>query len=284
MKISFIGLGIMGSRMAANLLKSGVELTVFNRSEEPRKRLVEQGANEANSIEEAVVDANIVFSMLSKPEVVGEVMIETGILHMNQNALWVDFSTVNPSFTLEAKKASQDAGVRYLETPVAGSAPQAENGELVILAGGEKDDLEEVKTYLETMGQKILHLGETSRGASFKLVVNMMLGTGMLAFAEALKFGQSMGLEKDFLLNTLPNLAVSAPFTKMKAEAIKNENYEALFPLELLYKDLHLAAQTAYENDQALPYANMAKELYAMAISEGYGRNDFSAIYKYLED
>ena len=104
MKIAFIGLGIMGSRMAANLLKSGVELTVFNRSEEPRKRLVEQGANEANSIEEAVADANIVFSMLSKPEVVREVMIEKGILHMNQNALWVDFSTVNPSFTQRRKK------------------------------------------------------------------------------------------------------------------------------------------------------------------------------------
>lgn len=273
----------MGSRMAINLLQSGVELTVYNRSEAPRKKLKEMGAQEATSLKEALSDADIVFTMLSKPEVVAELMLTSGLKDMKQNALWVDCSTINPSFTQKASKAAKREGIRYLEAPVAGSSPQAETAELVILVGGEEGDLNEAKPYLEMMSQKVLHLGSIGRGASFKLVINVMLATGMVAFAEALKFGESMGLDAEFLLKALPNLTVSAPFTKMKAEVIKEGNYQPQFPLELLYKDLHLAAQTAYENGQALPYATMAKELYAMAMKEGLGRKDMAAIYKFLD-
>ncbi|MEM6737108.1 MAG: NAD(P)-dependent oxidoreductase [Bacteroidota bacterium] len=283
MKISFIGIGIMGSRMATNLLQSGVGLTIYNRSEAPRKKLKEIGAREATSLKEALSDADIVFTMLSKPEVIAELMLTAGLQDMKQNALWVDCSTVNPSFTQKASKVAKREGIRYLEAPVAGSSPQAEAAELVILVGGEERELNEAKPYLEMMGQKVLHLGAVGKGASFKLVINVMLATGMVAFAEALKFGESMGLDKEFLLKTIPNLAVSPPFTKMKAEVIKEGNYHPQFPLELLYKDLHLAAQTAYENDQALPYATMAKELYAMAMNQGLGRKDMAAVYKFLD-
>ena len=282
MKISFIGLGIMGSRMAANLIKSGVELTVYNRSEAPRKKLKEMGANEASSLEEALAYADIVFTMLSKPEAVKEVMLQNGIDLMKENALWIDCSTVNPSFTTEASEKSTGAGIRYLEAPVAGSSPQAEAGELVILVGGEETNLNEVQPYFEMMGQKVLHLGSIGKGASFKLVINMMLATGMVAFAESLKFGESIGLDKEFLLNVLPGLAVAAPFTKMKAEVIREGAYEPQFPLDLLYKDLHLASQTAYENDQPMPYASAAKELYALALKDGLGRKDMASIYEVL--
>ncbi len=282
MKISFIGLGIMGSRMASNLLKSGVELTVYNRSEEPRKKLEEEGAKEATSIEAAIKDADLVFTMLSKPEAVKEVMLDKGLGFMKKDALWVDCSTVNPSFTLEALEKAREMNIRYLEAPVAGSSPQAEAAELVIFAGGKEQDLEEARPYLEKMGQKVLHLGNIGKGAAFKLVVNMMLGTGMMAFAESLRFGESMGLDKGFLLNTLPGLAVSAPFTKMKSEVIKDGSYEAQFPLELLQKDLHLATLTGYENGQPLPYTNAAKELYSLAMKDGLGRKDMAAIYEFL--
>lgn len=280
MKIAFIGLGIMGSRMAAHLLKSGNELTVYNRSEAPRKKLAEHGAIEAHSLEEALTDADIVFSMLSRPEVVEEVMLNRGLHAMKKNALWVDCSTVNPSFTGKAAQVAENEGLHYLEAPVAGTKPQAESGELVFFVGGEQSIKEKVDPLLNLMGSKVLHLGEVGKGASFKMVVNMMLGTSMVAFAESLKFGESMGIDRDFLLDTIPNLPVSAPFTKMKASLIKEGDYEAQFPLELLYKDLHLAAQSAYENEQPIPYSNTAKELYAIAMKEGMGREDMAAIYK----
>ena len=124
--------------MAAHLLKSGNELTVYNRSEAPRKKLAEQGAIEAHSLEEALTDADIVFSMLSRPEVVEEVMLNRGLHAMKKNALWVDCSTVNPPFTRKAAQVAENEGIHYLEAPVAGTKPQAESGELVFCWWGAK--------------------------------------------------------------------------------------------------------------------------------------------------
>lgn len=283
MKVSFIGLGIMGSRMAANLLKEGVDLTVYNRSEEPMKLLVEKGAKDANSVSDAVKEADIVFSMLSNPEVIEEVMFGEALTNMKPNALWVDSSTVNPSFTLQSKKEADRAGIRFMDGPVAGSKYQAENRELVFLVGGDKRDLEKAESLMNYMGSKVLHIGEVGKGASMKMLVNMMLAQSMTIFSEAILFGQSMGIDKEFLLNAVPNLPVAAPFTKLKAENIRNEDWEEQFPLELMHKDLHLAALTAYETNQPLPIANLTKELYGQAKKEGMGRLDMSAIYKFLD-
>ena len=134
------------------------------------------------------------------------------------------------------------------------------------------------------MGQKVLNIGETGKGASFKMIVNIMLGQSMIVFSEALLLGEKMGMDKDFLLNTLPNLVVAAPFTKFKSEMIRSRNYEVMFPLELMYKDMHLAALTAYELNQPLYLGNVAKELFANANKKGMGRLDFAAIHQYLEE
>jgi hypothetical protein len=150
--------------------------------------------------------------------------------------------------------------------------------------GNEKALLEKINPYLEMMGQKVLNIGETGKGASFKMIVNIMLGQSMIVFSEALLLGEKMGMDKDFLLNTLPNLVVAAPFTKFKSEMIRSRNYEVMFPLELMYKDMHLAALTAYELNQPLYLGNVAKELFANANKKGMGRLDFAAIHQYLEE
>lgn len=286
MKITFIGLGIMGSRMAANLLKTGVELTVFNRSSAPMETLAAQGAIAANSIGEAVKDADIVFSMLSTPQVVRDLFFgsEGALAAMKSQALWADCTTVNPSFSHEAATEAGHFGIRFADTPVAGTKPQAQNAELVFFAGGEETDLKTLKPYLDAMGSKTIALGMTGQGASFKMLVNIMLAQSMIIFSEAVLLGEKMGLDKDFLLNTLPNLAVAAPFTKFKAEMIRQDDYEVQFPLEWMQKDLHLAALTAYEHQQPLYLANLAKELFAAANKQGMTRLDFAAIHRYLEN
>ena len=285
MNITWIGLGIMGSRMAHNLLNNNVTLTVYNRSSEPAQALEEHGAQVATSAAEAVREADVVFTMLSSPEVVESVALgEEGFLSaMPEGARWVDCSTVNPSFSRRAHQAAQQHQVRFLDAPVAGTKPQAQNAELVFFVGGEKSDLEAVEPMLHFMGQKVMHVGDVGQGASFKMLVNALLAQSMVLFSETLLLGEKMGLEKEFLLNTLPNLAVSAPFTKAKAEMIRHDDYEVQFPLELMYKDLHLAALTAYEHQQPLYLANLAKEVYARATQSGLGREDFAAVHRWLE-
>ncbi len=286
MKVSFIGLGIMGSRMAANLLKHGVDLTVFNRSPEPTAALAAQGATSAATAAEAVAEADVVFSMLSTPEVVEQVFMgENGLLSsMPKGAIWVDCSTVNPSFSRQAGAAALAEGIRFLDAPVAGTKPHAENAQLAFFVGGETAVLNEVEALLGHMGAKVLAIGEEiGQGASFKMLVNMMLAQSMIVFSEAVLLGEKMGLARDFLLNALPGLVVAAPFTKFKAEMVRNSDYEVQFPLEWMHKDLHLAALTAYEHQQPLYLANLAKELFAEANRQGMGRLDFAAIHQYLE-
>ena len=282
MKIAFIGLGIMGSRMAGNLLQNGVDLTVANRSQVPVEKLVARGAKGANSYAEAVKDADIIFSMLSTPEVVESVFTgeDAALSAMKKGAIWADCSTVNPSFNQRMGRLAAQAGIHYLDTPVAGTMPKVEIDELVFFVGGPEKELEIIRPFLDHMGNKVIHVGDLSKGAAFKMLVNSLLAQAMLVFAETVHLGEKMGLDKDFLLNTLPNLKVSAPFTKFKAEMIRQNDYSVQFPLEWMQKDLHLVTTTAYEHGQTLYMANLAKEIYSAAKQQGLSREDFAAVYK----
>ncbi|MEL6668775.1 MAG: NAD(P)-dependent oxidoreductase [Bacteroidota bacterium] len=284
MNVTFIGLGIMGSRMATNLLQSGTSLTVYNRSVEPLHILEERGAMVQQNISEAVADADLVISMLSKPEVVEQLFFgHTGALSaMQKDAIWVDCSTNNPSFSRRAAQEATQHSVQYADAPVAGSAPQAEAAQLAFFVGATKDLFEQITPFLQPMGAKVLHLGEVGMGSSFKMLVNAMLAQSMILFSESLLLGEKLGIDKEFLLKAMPGLPVVAPFTQFKVEMIRKDDYPVQFPLELMHKDLHLAALTAYEAGQPLYLANMAKELYASANQAGLGRADFAAIHQYL--
>ena len=276
----------MGSRMASHLVENMVRVTVWNRSPQATEALQNKGARVAETVAEAVKDADIVISMLATPEAVAEVFCgeDGALMHMKEHALWTDCSTVNPSFSIQASAEAKKAGVRFLDSPVAVSKPQAEKAELVFFVGGSDDDLNEVQPYFEMMSKKVIHIGDHGKGASFKMLVNVMLGQSMLLFSEATMLGQKMGIEREFLLNVLPNLVVSAPFLQFKASNIKEGVYDVQFPLEWMHKDLHLAAVTAYEHSQPLYLGNITKEIFAEANKAGIGRLDFSAIHKFLED
>jgi len=286
MKLAFIGLGIMGSRMAANLLKNNKTVTVFNRSVTPIQELVTQGAVAADSYRNAVKDADVVFTMLASPEVVEKVAFsEDGFVSaMKKNAIWVDCSTVNPSFSRQSFLMATACGIRFMDAPVSGSKPNAEKADLAFFVGAEKSDLDVVKSLLKNMGQKVVHVGEPGKGTALKMLVNSLLAQSMLMLSENILFGEKLGFSRDFLLDALPKMSVCAPFTQAKAEMIRKDDFEVQFPLEWMHKDLHLAALTAYENGQPLPLANSAKELYAAAKQAGLGRKDFSAIYQFMKN
>lgn len=273
----------MGSRMATNLLKNKMTVTVYNRSKQPVEALIKEGAIEGTSFQQAVTRADIVFTMLSKPEVVEEIAIgKEGFLKaMKPGSLWVDCSTVNPSFSVKENEWAQNNSVRFMDIPVAGSLPQAADAALIFIAGGTKEDLEEVTPLLNLMGSKIIHAGDVGKGATLKILVNAMLAQSMLVFAETVVLGEKLGLDKNFLLDTLPAFPVAPPFIKAKAEKMRQNNYEVQFPLEHMQKDLQLVSITAYENNQPMYLANLAKDVYAAALKE-MGKQDFSAVYAHL--
>ncbi|WP_321492363.1 NAD(P)-dependent oxidoreductase [uncultured Desulfobacter sp.] len=203
MQVSFIGLGIMGSRMAANLLEKHKALTVFNRSAESIQKLVKQGAVAANSYRDAVNDADVVFTMLACPEVVEKVAFsQIGFLPaMQKNAIWVDCSTVNPSFSQKSCLLAKECGIRFMDAPVSGTKPNAENADLAFIVGAEEDDLATVKPLLEHMGQRIMHVGKPGKGTAFKILVNSLLAQSMLALSENILLGEKLGFSRDFLLD-----------------------------------------------------------------------------------
>lgn len=285
MKVTFIGLGIMGLRMAGNLLKNNVDLTVYNRTEGPALELETKGARRSGSPSDAVVGSDFIFTMLSEPEIVEKIMLtENGAIHhIKKGALWIDCSTVNPSFSLECKKHAETAGIRFMDAPVAGTKPSAENAELVFFVGGEEADFKETEALLKLMGNKIIHIGETGRGTAFKMLVNAMLAESMIIFSETVLLGEKMGFSPEILMKSLSEMPVSAPFLKAKATKLINKNDETQFPLELMHKDLRLFSTTAEENNHEPSLADHAKALYADAVQKGFGRKDFSAIYNYLK-
>jgi len=274
----------MGKGMVNNLAKNGIDVVAFNRTKKDQKTFNEK-LKFAENIESALANADIVFSMLSNPEAVENVFFgkNGGLKQMKQNAIWADCSTVNPSFSRKCNEIASECQIKFIDAPVAGSKMQAANAELVFLLGGEKESIDQITPFTDLMGKKNLHVGEIGKGAALKMLINMTLAQSMLLFSESILLGEKMGIDRDFLLDFMPSLAVSAPFTKFKAEAIRANDYDVNFPLELMHKDLHLATITAYEYDQPLFLANLTKEVYAQAKENGMGRLDFSAIHAYLE-
>ncbi|MDH4164376.1 MAG: NAD(P)-dependent oxidoreductase [Nitrospirota bacterium] len=283
MKIGFIGMGIMGSRMAANLLKKGHELVVYNRSKDKADPLIAQGAHWADSPAELAKQAPIIITMLSKPEAVAEVallgkqaFLETAV----ENTLWIDCSTVNPSFSRLMAGEAGARKVRFLDAPVAGSKGPAEQAQLLFYVGGDKKDVEAAKPVLECMGKAVMHMGSHGMGSSMKMVNNVILGQAMVAFTEALAFGESLGLTKQTIFDTLASSPVTAPFIMFKRKKFEDRDFSVEFPLQWMHKDLHLAVDTAFETHAAMPAANVVKEIYALAMREGLGEKDFAAVYE----
>ncbi len=284
MKIGFIGLGIMGSRMAENLQKHGYPLVVFNRTRAKAEPLLGPCGTFSDSPAKLAEQVDGLFTMLAHPDAVEEAALgANGFLnHLRSNALWVDCSSVNPSFSKKMAAEAARREVHFVDAPVTGSAGPAAEAKLIFWVGGDAADLERIRPLLLCMGNKIVHAGGHGMGTSMKMVVNLLLGTGMAAFAEAMALGEGLGISRKMLFDSLLGTPAVAPFLASKREKIESENYEAEFPLRWMQKDMHLASLSAYESGVAMPVTNAAKELYCLAMREGHAIQDFSAIYDYL--
>ncbi len=286
MKIGFIGLGIMGSRMAFNLLNAGYDLKVYNRTKEKAEELLNNGAHWADSAKEAGKGVDILFSMLEKPEVVEELATgsEGFLKGMKKDALWIDSSTVNPSFSERMSNLAIETGIRFMDVPVSGSKVPAEEGELLFLAGGTKEDFEQAKPLFLKMGKDAVHIGPAGKGSAMKIMINQLLGQSILAFSESLNLGIAMGIDKKTGMDILLKTPVTAPILDVFRSRIENNDYEPNFPLKHLQKDLHLFTETAYELGQPSLLTSTAEEIYGLAKHKNMADLDFTAVFRYLHE
>src|SRR5437660_3285460 len=283
MKIGFIGLGIMGSRMAANVQKHGYSLVLFNRTRAKAEPLLGPCGTFSDSPAKLAEQVDILFTMLAHPDAVEQAALgRNGFLgNLKPNALWVDCSSVNPSFSKKMAAEAAARQIRFVDAPVTGSAPAAAEAKLIFWVGADTADLERIRSLLLCMGNKIVHSGGHGMGTSMKMVVNVLLGAGMASFAEAMALGQGLGLSQKMLFDSLLGAPTVAPFLASKREKIESGNYEVEFPLRWMQKDMQLASVSAYESGVAMPLANVTKEIYRLAMRGGHETNDFSAIYEF---
>ncbi len=284
LRIGFIGLGIMGSRMAANLQAHGYQLVVVNRSREKADALLRNGATWAASAADAARQVDVLFTMLSQPEVVAaEARGPLGFLHaMTQGSIWVNTSTVNPSFARQMAGEARANGVHYLDAPVAGSKEAAARGELLFMVGGDDGDLDACASLLACMGTRVIHVGGVGLGSSLKMVNNLLGAVAMAAFAEGAALGQALGVPRQTIFDTFLGGPMVTPSVTAKRAKFEREDYDTEFSIRWMQKDLHLASISGYESGVPMVIVNVTKELYRLAMREGYADLDISAIYAFL--
>ncbi len=288
MKIGFIGLGIMGGGMVANLLQDGHDVIVTNRTPSKADPLLAQGAMfAATPAAVAAARPDLLITMLAHPEAVEATAFgPDGFLDaLPAGTLWLDSTTSNPSFArrMAAEAAARD--IRFLDGPVLGTKPQAAGGELLFMIGGEAADIDAARPALESMGNRIEHVGPQGMGISLKLVFNNFLATSFEAFAEGMVLGMGLGIPEDKLLDLLTNSPITPPAITRKRGMMESGDYsDTQFPLALMQKDLHMVASAAYDVGAAMPVSNAAKEVFQLAKRAGWGDADFSAVYQFLKD
>lgn len=283
--LGFIGMGIMGSRMAANLVRAGLDVTVWNLDADACAPLVALGAKQATSPKALVQACDITFAMVSDPAAARDVAFaDEGVLSgITTGKAYIDMSTVDAGCAQEIAAAVIAAGGRFLEAPVSGSKKPAEDGTLVILAAGDRSLYDEAIPAFEKMGKMHVYLGEVGNGANMKLVVNMVMGSMMSAFSEGIALAQKSGLDAGTLLEVLDNGAIANPMFKIKGPNVLNGEFGVHFPLKHMQKDMRLALLLGDEVLQAMPVAAAANECFKQAKELGHADNDMSAVFNAIK-
>ncbi|KAL3828987.1 hypothetical protein ACJIZ3_017789 [Penstemon smallii] len=284
-EIGFLGLGIMGKAMSMNLLRHGFKLTVWNRTLSRCDELVEHGATIGESPAAVIKKCKYTIAMLSDPAAALSVVFEEGgvLEQICAGKGYIDMSTVDAETSSKISEAITSKGGNFLEAPVSGSKKPAEDGQLVILAAGEKALYEEILPAFDVLGKKSFYLGQVGNGAKMKLVVNMIMGSMMNAFSEGLVLTEKSGLNPQTLLDVLDLGAIANPMFKMKGPSMVQSSYSPAFPLKHQQKDMRLALALGDENSVPMPVAAAANEAFKKARSMGLGDLDFSAVHETLK-
>lgn len=277
--IGWIGLGNMGMPMAGQLIKAGYEVCVFNRTKDKTAELEKVGALTAATPRSLLEKVDILILMVSDDAAIRQIFeSEEGLLAADTSGkVIINMSTVSPAISREMNEKSKQKGNHYLDAPVSGSVKQAETGQLVIMVGGDEKIYESAKSVLEKLGKLSMRVGESGAGNQAKLAINSLLALYTQGLAETILFANENGIQTEDLLNLINNAAIGNIFTRIKGDAILNDNYQAAFALKHIVKDLRLAKDEGISS----PLAKTALKTFEDAEAK-YGEDDLIAVIKAL--
>lgn len=282
----FLGIGIMGKAMVANLLQAGFEVTIWNRTAKSCDPLVDMGAQRAANPAAVVAACDITFAMVSDPAAAEALCFgpEGVLAAICPGKSYVDVSTVDPETSKKIWEAIREKGGRFLEAPVSGSKKPAEDGALVFLCAGDESLYVDAAPALDVMGKKSFYFSEIGQGAQMKLLINMVMGSMMTAFAEGLALGDSIGLQESDVIEVLAQGAINNPMFQLKGPLMAAGKYDPAFPLKHMQKDMRLALLMGDKKGQAMYTASAANSAYIKAKKAGCADEDFSAVMKIIKD
>jgi 3-hydroxyisobutyrate dehydrogenase len=284
--VGFIGLGIMGSRMAASLRAAGFELTVHNRTRERADEwAAEHGGRVAATPREAAEGADAVITMVVDGPQVDELLLgdDGAAAGAADGTLFVDMSTIGPADARRIGADLAERGHRFVDAPVTGSAPAAETGTLTIMAGGADDDLDAAMPLFEAMGEVIVRAGELGQGQAVKVLSNAVSAVNCATLAQAFVAGRREGLDLDALVRVMAGGSAASKMLDLKARPMLEHDFTPLFKLEHMLKDVQLALQEAHTAGTGFPFAGLAAELYSAGMGRGLADQDFAAVLEVIE-
>jgi 3-hydroxyisobutyrate dehydrogenase-like beta-hydroxyacid dehydrogenase len=285
-RVGFLGLGIMGSRMAANVVKAGFELTVWTHTEGKAERwAAAHGASAANTPAEVATASDVVVSMVVDGAQVESVLCgRDGVAEgATEGLLCVDMSTIAPTDTRRIAARLNERGIRMIDAPVTGSSPRAEAGTLTIMVGGAGAYFERVKPLLESMGELIVHVGELGQGEMLKLINNSLGAANAAAVAEALLLADATGVDLDALVAVTQSGSGASAQMQMKSGPMREHDYTTLFKTEHLLKDVRLCLEEAQAAGVPFPAAAHARDVLAATMGRGHGADDYASLIEAAE-
>jgi 3-hydroxyisobutyrate dehydrogenase-like beta-hydroxyacid dehydrogenase len=285
-RIGFVGLGIMGSRQAANLARAGHELTVYNRTRATAEAWVaEHGGRVADTPAAVGAASDVVITMVVDGDQVRDVLLGAGGVASGAapGALCVDMSTIAPAQTRAIGAQLAGHGIAFVDAPVTGSSPRAEDGTLTIMAGGTDEDVARAEPLLRIMGELVVHVGELGQGEMLKLINNSIAAANAVAVGEALIVAQRTGVDLDALVRVTSKGAGGSTMLELKSAAMREHDYTTLFKLGHMLKDVRLCLEAGEAAGVPFVAASRARDVLVAAHGRGHGDDDFAALVEALE-
>jgi len=285
-RIGFLGLGIMGSRMAANVARAGYSLSVWTHTAGKAERWAsEHGAQAFATPAEVAEHSDIVISMVVDGEQVAAVLTGAGgaIEAAREGLLCVDMSTIAPADTRRIGAELGARRVSMLDAPVTGSAPRAQEGSLTIMVGGADTDFARARALLATMGELIVHVGELGQGEMLKLINNSLGAANAAAVAEALLLADATGVDLDALVEVVSAGSGASAQLALKSSAMREHDFTPLFKTAHMLKDVRLCLEEAQTAGVPFPTASHARDVLSATMSRGHGEQDYASLIEAAE-
>lgn len=288
LRVGFIGLGLMGSRMALNLHKAGFLTAVYNREPSKLEVFSKLGVATHSTPKLLAADVDVVISCVTGPKDVRAVMLgKDGVAAGGAKGLIaIDMSTIGSKAAAEIGSDLKTMGISFIDAPVTGGTTGAESGTLAIFVGGDKAVYEKILPVLEAMGNNIHYMGKSGLGQAIKLVNNLIVGETTIALGEGFLLGESLGLKRKQVQTALENVFAISPSMRAKMPSMVANKFPVTFSVANLRKDLKLAKDENKESElgYALPSLTLSEKLYKKGMDTGIGGEDVAAVIKVIED